>query len=440
MECQKEVGRSSYLSKAVMVWRIPWQSTSWCAHEAWKRTLAGCCMSRIALYPIRIMNSPIGIPTNQPGFHGTEICACSSYVCIYIYMYDFYMLWHTDRIRPFSKPSPQIPKNTYPTTREAVKKSVNLRFRWVLGLGALPSLVALFASLPTDATDATDATLSRREDLMQGFREAFGCPQLQRRLLGTAGSWFLFDVAAYGDWKEKCGVSFKSFFGNDMRFLLMLSQKELGDLFLLRLALEILIAWGCFTFCGTYVFGYGRSVFLCLPVCSGFGSQPGNTLSFQVISTDWSDFQSKKWLEEHAVPEKVPSPHKRHNPTLFGAKSLSQLPVPINKRSLQERYKSMGMKVLSFGLRYCCLYTSYSQYLRRWAVSSYNDLALHPFVAWLHWWKTETFWGIGWRFCSEVSNHHSKVGKHVLEGSTILAAGHWAGASLQKHARQNPNM
>ncbi len=92
--------------------------------------------------------------------------------------------------------------------REAVLLSVKLRFRWVLGLGALPSLVALFASLPTDATDAT----SRREgsDLMQGFREAFGCPQLQRRLLGTAGSWFLFDVAAYGDFGEMW-VSFKTF-------------------------------------------------------------------------------------------------------------------------------------------------------------------------------------------------------------------------------------
>eukprot|EP00434_Breviolum_minutum_P005978 symbB.v1.2.005269.t2/scaffold286.1/size306100/8 len=81
---------------------------------------------------------------------------------------------------------------------ELVPGQTGLQFRWVLGLGALPSLVALFASLPTDATDATDATLSRREDLMQGFREAFGCPELQRRLLGTAGSWFLFDVAAYG--------------------------------------------------------------------------------------------------------------------------------------------------------------------------------------------------------------------------------------------------
>ena len=239
---------------------------------------------------------------------------------------------------------------------------------------------------------------------------------------------------------QKCGVSFMSFLEMTWGFCWYWVSKSVGIFFCWDLLLNLDCLAG-FHVLWNVCFGYGRSVFLCLPLCSGFGSQPGNTLSFQVISTGWSDFQSKKWLEEHAVPEKVPSPHKRHNPTLFGAKSLSQLPVPINKRSLQERYKSMGMKVLSFGLRYCCLYTSYSQYLRRWAVSSYNDLALHPFVAWLHWWKTETFWGIGWRFCSEVSNHHSKVGKHVLlEGSTILAAGHWAGASLQKHARQNPNM
>ena len=74
---------------------------------------------------------------------------------------------------------------------------------------------------------------------MQGFREAFGCPELQRRLLGTAGSWFLFDVAAYGDWKNRnVGLVSSLSGGNDMRFLLMLSQQELWDLFLLRLALE----------------------------------------------------------------------------------------------------------------------------------------------------------------------------------------------------------
>ena len=53
----------------------------------------------------------------------------------------------------------------------------------------------------------------------------------------------------------------------------------------------ILIAWGCFTFCGTYILVMvGRSFCLCLPLCLGFGSQPGNTLSFLLISKDWSDF------------------------------------------------------------------------------------------------------------------------------------------------------
>ena len=64
MECQKDFGRSSCLSKAVIFWMIPWQSTSWCAHEAWKKTLAGWFTQRITLYPLpkRIMKPPMGIP------------------------------------------------------------------------------------------------------------------------------------------------------------------------------------------------------------------------------------------------------------------------------------------------------------------------------------------------------------------------------------------
>ena len=74
-----------------------------------------------------------------------------------------------------------------------------VRFRWILGLGALPSVVALLASLQ----GPEDTFRGNGESIVEGFRQALSCRQLQRRLIGTAGSWFLFDVAAYGGLSTK---------------------------------------------------------------------------------------------------------------------------------------------------------------------------------------------------------------------------------------------
>lgn len=74
-----------------------------------------------------------------------------------------------------------------------------VRFRWILGLGALPSVVALLASLQ----GPEDSVRGSGDSLIEGFRQALSCRQLQRRLIGTAGSWFLFDVAAYGGLSTK---------------------------------------------------------------------------------------------------------------------------------------------------------------------------------------------------------------------------------------------
>eukprot|EP00435_Cladocopium_sp_Y103_P017165 s2331_g4.t1 len=68
------------------------------------------------------------------------------------------------------------------------------QFRWILGLGAVPSVVALLASLQ----GPEGSVRGSGDSLIEGFRQALSCRQLQRRLIGTAGSWFLFDVAAYG--------------------------------------------------------------------------------------------------------------------------------------------------------------------------------------------------------------------------------------------------
>ncbi|CAJ1381372.1 unnamed protein product [Effrenium voratum] len=63
------------------------------------------------------------------------------------------------------------------------------QFRWILGLGALPALLALVAALPQQEKPLTPKA---------SLPEALSCPDVQRCLLGTAGSWFLFDTACYG--------------------------------------------------------------------------------------------------------------------------------------------------------------------------------------------------------------------------------------------------
>ena len=56
-------------------------------------------------------------------------------------------------------------------------------------------MVALLAS----SAESDETRHGEVAGLMEGFRQALSSPRLQRRLLGTAGSWFLFDVAAYGN-------------------------------------------------------------------------------------------------------------------------------------------------------------------------------------------------------------------------------------------------
>lgn len=77
---------------------------------------------------------------------------------------------------------------------DLVPGATGTQFRWILGLGALPSVVALLASLQ----GPEDSVRGSGDSLIEGFRQALSCRQLQRRLIGTAGTWFLFDVAAYG--------------------------------------------------------------------------------------------------------------------------------------------------------------------------------------------------------------------------------------------------
>src|ERR1019366_9241529 len=84
--------------------------------------------------------------------------------------------------------------------------SSSLTWRLMLGLGAIPAAAVLYlrAKMPEsprfqarvkgDARGATEAT-----GRLMGLKEFLTNPRMLVLLLGTAGSWFLFDYAYYGN-------------------------------------------------------------------------------------------------------------------------------------------------------------------------------------------------------------------------------------------------
>ncbi|CAE7461065.1 PHT1-13 [Symbiodinium pilosum] len=71
---------------------------------------------------------------------------------------------------------------------QALPGATSSQFRLVLGLGAVPACLALAASWGEESTPTARAA----GDLRQALHSH------RRTLIGTAGTWFLFDVAAYG--------------------------------------------------------------------------------------------------------------------------------------------------------------------------------------------------------------------------------------------------
>jgi len=71
---------------------------------------------------------------------------------------------------------------------QAIPSATSLQFRLVFGLGAVPALLALSASWKEDA----ELEPKQAADLQEALQSH------RRTLVGTAGTWFLFDVAAYG--------------------------------------------------------------------------------------------------------------------------------------------------------------------------------------------------------------------------------------------------
>jgi len=75
----------------------------------------------------------------------------------------------------------------------------SLQFRVLLGAGALPAFVVLYAVLrESTSDDDRSSQLENRNDQSSKLREALRKPHHWRTLIGTAGTWFLFDVAYYG--------------------------------------------------------------------------------------------------------------------------------------------------------------------------------------------------------------------------------------------------
>jgi len=72
----------------------------------------------------------------------------------------------------------------------------SIQFRILLALGALPASIVWIASFfsASDSTKNTSTAVEKKNPL----REALDHPQYFKTLIGTGGTWFLYDVAYYG--------------------------------------------------------------------------------------------------------------------------------------------------------------------------------------------------------------------------------------------------
>lgn len=81
----------------------------------------------------------------------------------------------------------------------------HLTWRLLLGLGAVPGIILTFArrqhqrdtkNLVRQDTTATTETTTEQLSLIEAVKQE---DKLVRKLLGTAGTWFLFDICFYGN-------------------------------------------------------------------------------------------------------------------------------------------------------------------------------------------------------------------------------------------------
>eukprot|EP00051_Salpingoeca_urceolata_P014577 m.185883 g.185883 ORF g.185883 m.185883 type:complete len:492 (-) comp18125_c1_seq3:85-1560(-) len=69
----------------------------------------------------------------------------------------------------------------------------SLQFRLLFAIGSIPALVVFFAEL-----NKKESEVFQRQRVASPLREALAHPQYFRTLIGTGGSWFLYDISYYG--------------------------------------------------------------------------------------------------------------------------------------------------------------------------------------------------------------------------------------------------
>jgi MFS family permease len=73
----------------------------------------------------------------------------------------------------------------------------SFEFRFLVGLGALPAFIVMLSAMKeTDSTEFTEAKQAgSRKGICQEISEH---PEYWKTLIGTGGTWFLYDVSYYG--------------------------------------------------------------------------------------------------------------------------------------------------------------------------------------------------------------------------------------------------
>jgi len=94
-----------------------------------------------------------------------------------------WMLVQTSRIGQQYNSTTTLPGDNFLLT--------NIQFRALLGFGAIPCFILLWKEITSTEGAATHNSQSH-------FKEALKEPKYWRQLLGTGGTWFLFDISYYG--------------------------------------------------------------------------------------------------------------------------------------------------------------------------------------------------------------------------------------------------
>ncbi len=81
----------------------------------------------------------------------------------------------------------------------SITGNVDVRFRLILGLGAIPAFICWLATRSqAESQEFQSTNVARKKPIVSMYSDK----RLWLALLGTGGSWFLYDVCYYGE----CGT------------------------------------------------------------------------------------------------------------------------------------------------------------------------------------------------------------------------------------------